>query len=226
MGEHTSPKLQRIFWMGHMLEEEVVRLLKDGGLPMLGLDPKTGKQWHFSDFGGHLAANLDGMAFIGLSGEASHTVEIKSMNRKMFDSFRTRGLSISHPAYVDQVQTGMGLSRVHACLMVAYCKDNSELWIEEVAFDQARFSAIHARAQSILQGASSRTEGWGCTQCFKRSACKFGAVPLDLRECRHCAHAQPSETGGKAWWCGKHDQAALNTCSSFVVWRPEQGTPA
>ena len=217
----TEPKTQRIFWLGHQLEEVVVDLLKKAAVPVKELDPRTGRQWHFDAEGGHLQANLDGLVFFsGYDKPASHTLEIKSMNVTLFKSFMERGLYVSHPHYVDQVQLGMGLSGIHQCLMVAYCKNNSDLWVEVIYFDHAHYQRLRERSTKTLEGSSAKHEGWGCTRCHKRTACKTGAVLPEDQACRHCKHAMPVIGGNKSWVCTLHGHITKELCSDFSVFRP------
>ncbi|CAB4159109.1 hypothetical protein UFOVP708_53 [uncultured Caudovirales phage] len=210
-------KTQRIFALGHLLETVVVDLLRAAGVWVQAVDPATGKQWHYEAEGGHVQANLDGLISDGVN--YTHTLEVKSMNLDLFKSFMARGVAVSHPHYLDQVQLGMGLSGIHKCVLVAYCKNNSELWAEEIDFDAARFASIGKRINHVMGGGAEREEGFGCTRCHKRTACKTGALLPSDRHCRHCKHAEPLVLG-RNWYCTLHGFDATTPCSDFSVFRP------
>ena len=219
-------QLLRIFNEGHKAEPFVVETLKRAGLRIRELDPETGKQWHYNMLGGHLAANLDGKLWKQRDPEkdkATHTLEVKSMNRQMFDTFKKKGVAISHPDYYDQVQLGMGFSEIHACLFAAYCKDNSAFHFEFVYFDAAHFNALVARgANAMFAPQAKRLESWDCTQCFKRTACKVAiAPPPEMRHCRHCRYSIPDVSQpGKMWTCKLHHGLHVSIpCSDFAVYQ-------
>lgn len=219
-----SPQLSRIFEDGHRIERIVVDMLLDAGMRLREVDPATGKQYHFDMLGGHLAANLDGMIFgEGFEFKATHTLEVKSMNRKLFESFVKKGVAISHPSYVDQAVLGMGLSGIHACLLVAYCKDNAKLHAEVIEYDPVRFIELTGRASSAMFARQAeRTESWDCNGCFKRTACKTGiAPPPEERHCRHCRHSIPDTVNpGKKWICTLHARNDVSTpCADFEPYR-------
>lgn len=221
-----SAQLLRIFDEGHRIEPFVVERLRRAGVKLREIDPATGKQYHFEMLGGHLAANLDGMVWKQRDPEKdapTHTLEVKSMNRAMFERFAKKGVAVSHPEYFDQVTLGLGLSGLRACLFIAYCKDNSKFHAEFVRFDEARFNELVAKAAgAMFAREAKRTESWDCTDCFKRTACKVGMPPVDEeRHCRHCRHSSPNvAVEGKKWLCTLHGHTDASTpCSDFSAYR-------
>lgn len=223
-----SAQLLRIFDDGHRMEPMVVEALKAAGLDVSELDPHTGKQHHVNLYGGHFAANLDGKVILrSPDGKAQRVVslEIKSMNRAMFERFRTNGIEVSHPDYYAQVQTGMGMAGLGACLLVARCKDNAIYHAELVPFSEEAYRRITARvARVMFEKVPKGIDSWGCTQCSKQTACRLGISNTDETHCRQCRHAMPDITRpGKTWLCTLHNKADTQVpCSDWQTIRIER----
>ena len=224
-----SPQLIRIFDQGHRIEEIVVAALHEAGHVVKAIDPTTGEQWEFTSHGGHHVCHLDG--FVRLAGsQKSMTLEIKSMNRKMFESFEKKGVKLSHPHYYDQVIDGLSLvqrsGRSHdACLFVAYCKDNSKYAVEIVEYDADRAKFLNAKVDVATIMPTSTREGgsqyeYKCSQCFKKGACWSPNLPAQT--CVQCQFATPLMNGEKAWHCKAYDTPVPSKiCDSFKLFRPE-----
>jgi hypothetical protein len=200
-------------------------MLAAAGIRLKEIDPATGKQYHYDTMGGHIAANLDGLVWRGAgvtTGPASCTLEIKSMNGAMFKRFQARGLAVSHPHYIDQMMTGMGLSGIHSGLIVAYCKDNSKFDAEIVHFDEARYKELIANSVGAMFAAKAvKNESFECTRCFKSAACRTGLTMTKTAHCRQCRHAMPDITQpGKKWICKLHNRNDVELpCSDFAPYQ-------
>lgn len=226
-----SPQLLRIFNEGHQIEAQVVAMLKASGHEVEEVDPATGEQWEYTSHGDHHCSHLDG--FIRLIGSTEWmTLEIKSMNRKLFDSFRKKGIALSHPHYYDQMQDGMKLahlngSAVSKSLMVAYCKDNSQYHMEIVDYDSERADELLMRADAAIAKGASMREGkskyeYKCRECFKRTAC-WGGASIETPECSHCALGEPViNQPGKKWVCSRDGQIHATVCPWFKPFKPEE----
>jgi len=227
-GDTPSPQLLRIFGDGNRIETLVVEALVASGHKVEELDPATGKQWHFTSHGDHHAANLDG--FITLVGSSERmTLEIKSMNRKSFESFQKKGLALSHPHYYDQVTDGLYLAKlncvtVEKCFVIAYCKDNSAFHAEVIEYDADQAIALIDKVDTVLlsggaERAGSYAKEFLCAGCFKRTSC-WNPNVTD-RHCSHCAWAEPlTDRPGKQWYCTIHKRPAMDECSAFKLFKP------
>jgi hypothetical protein len=214
-----SPKLLRIFRLGHTVEELVVEDLKRAGLNVMDRDPMSGKQFNLQAFGGHVSTNLDGLH--ELADGSLEVVEIKSMNNRLWKECNTKGVRSSHPQYFDQMQMMMGLGGFKSSLFVAYNKDTSEYLAQRIEFDDLQWSFLQTRIERALSGKVSRLgkdeNDWRCSGCFRRSVC-WGKTKTE-KECVFCAHATPLSSGG--WHCSKHDKEARNACSDFEQFEPK-----
>lgn len=222
-----EPKLLRIFRDGHRIEAQVVEDLVAAGHTVEALDPSTGEQWEYTAFGGHFVCHLDG--FITLAGtDKRRTLEVKSMNRALFQRFVKHGVAVSHPEYLDQVTAQLWLVRtcgaeVDECVFVAYCKDNSSYHIEIIPFDEKRaLSICEERVVPALRDVSLRISDserkFECTQCFKRTACWHTEKVLE-KKCQHCSNSWPVTSGGfkKRWDCTMGN--ATNVCHNFIPFK-------
>lgn len=214
-----DPKLKRIFRDGHRIERDVVRDLKKAGFLVIEVDDLTGRQHRHEMAGGHVVCHTDGLIDIG-DGELM-ILEIKSMNNKLWNEYKNKGVRLSHPKYWDQMQMMMGMSGCQKCLFIAYNKDNSLYHVQIVDYDDFEWSYIKSRIQTVWSGEAAKISddpsSWLCRFCFKRPSCWDGVLP-DLA-CRTCQYASPQTDGG--WWCGRHSKTAVEPCEDWSVYRPK-----
>ena len=227
--DSPTPQLIRIFNEGHRIEAMVVEMLKKSGHNVIELDPMTGKQWNFTACGGHYKCNLDGL-IKPVGADRWMNLEVKSMNRDKFKSFKDKGVMLSHPSYYDQVQAGMGLmasnnfefdgNPILQTFLIAYCKDNSQFHVEIVDIDAKRALDLFTRATNVVNGDCTRKsayESYDCKNCFKNSACWRPGKPEDL-SCSHCENAYPSSTGG-LFVCSMTHEVATDVCDQFSLFK-------
>lgn len=212
--------LKRIFNLGHILEDEIVKDLKrQANLRVWEVDGVTGKQHTYEQWGGHVVCHTDG--HIELDDGVLRILEIKSMNNNSFTKFQDKGVSVSHPHYYEQVQMMMGMSGFDESLFIAMNKDNCRYHAEIVPFDEFAFSHIKMRIEQALSGRpqkriSNDPQDWRCSGCFKRSSCWGRMEPQE--ECATCKHSAPRQDGG--WQCELHGKEAIETCASYEKYKP------
>jgi len=126
--EEPDPKLQRIFSLGHIIEDLVVKDLKErADVRVWEEDGLTGRQHTYEAYGGHVVAHADGHIQLDDVEDGDLMIlEIKSMNAASFAKFKDKGVKFSHPHYFAQVQMMLGMSGFPRGFFIAYCKDNSE----------------------------------------------------------------------------------------------------
>lgn len=217
--DKPSPRLKRIFRLGHILEDETVRDLKKGGdVIVWEKDGLTGKQYSYEELGGHIVCHMDG--HIELTDGKVRVLEIKSMNDASWKKFVKEGVKISHPRYFSQCQMMMGMSGIHESFFIAVNKNTSEYHAEIITFDTFEYSHIQDRINRILANQARRISedesDWRCRDCFKRSVC-WGKIDPP-KACQTCAHSYPNANGG--WHCGKHDKQAINVCDQYEIYKP------
>ncbi len=209
------PKLQRIFFAGHRIEDWVISDLIKAGLHVMEHDPLTGKQWAFNDFGGHISGHADGL--VEDDDREVLLLEIKSMNERKWREFEKKGVQYSHPHYYAQVQFMMGLGNIEVCMFVAYNKNTSDYHAEYIDFDVFYYEGLKDRAERILRGEGTRVatdqSDWRCKGCFKRTVC-WDEVAV-LPQCTYCIHAVPQRDG--TWDC---NYSFGNVCDKYAQFNP------
>tara|TARA_B100000749_G_scaffold260869_1_gene232641 strand:+ start:19 stop:900 length:882 start_codon:yes stop_codon:yes gene_type:complete len=222
----TSPdaRLKRIFKLGHILEDVVIKDMKEkGDIRVWEKDGLTGRQHAYNLFGGHVNAHLDGHVEIQNTktqySEIS-VLEVKSMNDASWKKYKKYGVRKSHPRYFAQCQMMMGMSGLGKTLFIAYNKNDSSYWIEVLTFDELEYANLMARIEVIFANEATKIShdktDWRCKGCFKRGVCwDDDPVPVS---CETCQHAQPKENG--IWFCNEHQKEATKACKDYDLYRP------
>jgi CRISPR/Cas system-associated exonuclease Cas4 (RecB family) len=212
--------VQRIFEMGHIVEEIVVRDLKKSGAFVYEVDPRTKEQWEYTAFGGHLRGHSDGIIAFDKEKPILEVLEIKSMNDKKWINFKNLGIHKSHPIYYYQMQLLMGLSTAKAAWLVAYNKNNSTYHAEHVPYNHNDYVSLIYKVMSVVRDGSAKKissdpRNWNCRYCNYRPHCwPKGEVSLPLSvECRTCKHSKP--VGKRKWFCTLHKSRATDPCSNW-----------
>ena len=218
---NTEPdaRLKRIFRLGHILEDEVVKDLKEkADVRVWEVDGLTGRQHTYEEWEGHVVCHMDG--HIELDDGILRVLEIKSMNDASFKKFKKDGVKYSHPRYYAQLMMMMGMSKIHSSFFIAICKNNSEYHAEIVDYDEFEFSHLKERVQRVLDGGarkiSTDSSDWRCRGCFKSGACWEGAEVG--KRCQTCQFVRPKPDGG--WHCNKPDKDASVLCQDYKLYEP------
>lgn len=214
----------RIFNLGHAIEtltESAILTALPPGYSV-SFEREGGGQHTFPVHGGHSWSTLDGI--ITAPDGSRIVVEIKSMNAARFEEFKLDGLEISNPKYFKQVQKQMHDSGLVECLVVAYCKNNSDIFCELIRYDMVVAAALDARIELAMRNGTRRKgdnrNAMSCRFCNRRDMC-WGALTLlpVTPHCRNCNHGSASDNG--EWVCSIHDPAIdPATCSDWVVYQP------
>lgn len=218
--DRPTPKLQRIFSVGHALEDIVVDDLKaHQPFRISALDELTGKQYEYTALGDHLVCHLDGILYF--DPDDAYVLEIKTMNKSKFNAFEKKGVKVSHPQYFAQVSLAMHLSGMKNSLILAICKDDCRYHAEIVSYDELEVASLRAkiaRAISKPERIAPNPTDWRCRGCFKRTSCWHPQEVEAPAVCRMCKHSQPDLYGqDKAWLCGLHDRSAVNPCEDYEM---------
>jgi hypothetical protein len=214
-----SPKLLRIFNVGHALEPMVVDdLKKKGGYGVSEVDELTGDQYEYTALGDHVVCHLDGIIYVD---EEPCVLEIKTMNKSKFNAFEKKGVKTSHPQYFAQCMLAMHLSGMHKSFLVAICKDDCRYHIEVIEYDEFEASALKQKIWTAVtepERISPVESDWRCRGCFKRTSC-WHPEELDAPpKCSMCKHAKPDiYAQDKQWHCGKHDRPAVDPCEDYEM---------
>lgn len=216
----TESKLQRIFNLGHLIEEVVISDMRKAGFNIE--DRIDGKQVTWKDYGGHVIAHGDGIIF---DGDRKILCEIKSMNDSKFKEFMNKGVRVSHPKYYDQIQMMLGMGGMEDAVLVAYNKNNSDYHAEYIKADFFLYSNLRNKIEVVLRGSERRIAvdraDWRCKSCFKSDAC-WGKLDPEVC-CATCTHASPAiDRSGQVWNCSVHDEVFHqdHKCENYVRYTP------
>lgn len=202
-------RLLRLFDRGQQEEERFVSDLRAVGVTVHTVDPQTGKQFSFSDIGGHVGGSMDGAA-VGLLEKPGqwHVLEFKTHNDKSFADLQKHGVAKSKPEHFAQCQLYMHWSGMTRAFYMAVCKSSDAIYTERVRYDARLAGELLAKARDIVtaklppERISDKPDWYVCKFCDHRETCherKPAAV-----SCRTCVHATPEMGGHGTWSCARH----------------------
>lgn len=165
-----SAKLQRIFDMGNIIEDYVIRLLKDAGITVYDVD-KDGKQFGFVD--GKIAGHSDGV-LLGLPESPDpHLFECKSANDKNFKAAVKNGIEKWNSKYWAQVHVYMKKLGLNFCLFVVMNKNDCELYIEIIPYDEMVAGIYLSRGHDIADMETEPDRKYVNSKFYKCRFCNF-----------------------------------------------------
>jgi hypothetical protein len=201
-------RMRRLFALGNTIEGVIIDLLRKAGITIHDQDD-DGNQFRFSEIGGHFGGSMDGCA-IGVpdAPEEWHVFEAKSASAKRFKELqKLNSVAKWAPEYYTQMQCYMGASGMEWALFVAYCKDNSELYVERVPFVPTVYPAMLAKAERIITDTSPPESIYKETDIevakFMSQMARdiYLCKRLPAPNCRNCRFSAPVDGG---WNCDLH----------------------
>jgi hypothetical protein len=211
--DNPSPRILRVFKVGHMLEMAMVDWLRMvPGVELHTEDQKTGKQINFSLFGGHFGGSLDGVIKgIPEAPKAWHVWECKTANTKRFAELKKTGIKAWAPEYWSQAQCYMGSIGMDRALFTVINKDDSSIYTERLNYEPMAWDALQARAQRLLESDQPPDGTWKSPDHFESkmklnadSAPIYFKKELPAPNCRNCRFSAPVLEGQWArWLCRK-----------------------
>jgi hypothetical protein len=218
-------RLYRLFNRGHREESVIVQELRAIGVEVHEHDA-NGKQWSFSDIGGHFRGNLDAAVCNTPYSKKWAVAEMKTHNAKSFKDLKEKGVKVSKPQHYAQMIVYAGQTGMTRCFYFAVCKDTDEIYTEWIHFDQAEYDRLMQRASRVI-GASepplkiSNDASWyECKYCDYSLIC-HGTVAPQVN-CRTCAHSTAvTDMDGGVWDCSR----VPGTCEPIPVEAQRTGCP-
>lgn len=215
-----SGRILRLFGTGHHQEHRVLGDLRAAGFKVWDRD-KHGNQFEFTHASGHFVTKLDGIIKdVPNNSDNPHVLEIKTHNRKSFESLQKKRLREAKPEHYAQVQASMKLANLTRAIYIAICKDDEQYYVERVKEDKTEQARLEQRVIKLIDarlrpaGVSEDGSSFSCKWCDMRAVC-VREQPA-LKTCRSCRHAVPSENG--TWTCTEHDKPLLTQmelCDSY-----------
>jgi hypothetical protein len=218
--DNFEGRVLRLFDRGKREEECVINDLRNAGLTVYDKDTKTGEQFRYTACNGHLSGGLDGVV-IGVpeAPKTPHLLEIKTSNKRAFESLEKVGVKDAKPVHYAQMQLYMGMAELTRALYVSVCKDNDEIYTERVEFDKEFYKMLLLKAQRIIDCESAPPRisedknKFPCKWCSCLNLCHEHQMPLT--NCKTCVHSTPVENA--KWICGlKGDCSALVACDDHI----------
>jgi hypothetical protein len=212
--EQFDGRLLRLFQTGHLAEPRFVADLRSIGATVHEVDPNTGNQFAYSDLGGHMRGNTDGVAqHIPMGGKRWHVCEFKTHGSKSFAKLKKEGVKKAKPEHWIQMNTYMGWSGIDRALYLAVDKDTDELHSERLEFEPLEFERTRVKAESIIFGGeppakiSDDPKFYLCSWCTFNKICHSHQVPAVT--CRSCVHSTPEREGDGRWSCAHWKQPSI-----------------
>jgi hypothetical protein len=206
-----SGRMLRLFARGHLEEQRFVEYLDKIGGRIRRFD-ENGKQFLFSDLGGHIGGSGDGLVThldaFGLTGTG--LLEFKTHGEKSFLKLKQVGLVSAKIEHYVQMQLYMGYFKLAWGLYFAVNKNTDELHCEWVQFKPEVHEMYRQRGIDIVGARrpppriSNDRTWWECKFCDYHEICHHNEVPA--KNCRTCIYsdAKPDAT----WYC-EHWRATI-----------------
>lgn len=216
-------KTLRIFRLGHILEDEIVALLKLSGFEIYA-DNGQGQQFNFKYLGGHFAGSMDGcIKNVPEAPTEWHVFEAKSANTKkvneLLDLLEKYGddhnlvLKKWNIDYYGQAQCYMGATGMKFNFFVVYGKDDSRLVILRITPEDMYWEKAQGKAHRIITSDSPAAstfpnKNWYEIKKFKSEHYQqvyWGEALPPKANCRNCRYGCPivDDSQDAKWVCSK-----------------------
>lgn len=202
--EQFDGRKLRLFETGHREEARMIADLRRAGVTVEETDPVTGRQWGVIAVDGHFRGHMDGQAFgFAEAPIVRHLIEMKTHNEKSFKDVVTKGVGLSKPAHMMQMQAYMHLAGLTRAFYMAHNKNTDELYSERVAYDPVMAMQIMARVERIINSTEPPPKlhenpaskmAFVCGWCPSFGIC-HGGQSVTRRNCRTCLSSTPVEGG-------------------------------
>ena len=211
-------RVLRIFELGHVVEDLIIKNLEAAGCKVWPVDPSTGKQFNFKRVGGHYAGSADGVVLFNgvIASKLPHVLECKSAKNSIFNTFKKDGVQKTEPKYFNQCQNYMRELNLTRAIIIIYNKDTSALYYERIKYDEIVAIANEAKAERII------TDQWFLPESdfpspdfykikkFKSETYQriYWGKQLPPMNCRNCQNACPlvGNLSSATWLCDTHDK--------------------
>ena len=214
----TDGRVLRLLERGQKEEEWVVDDLRATGMTVLDVDPDTGNQIRVK--WGHFGGSCDGVVkdVPERPGEDWGVFECKTSNLKGFTRLKKMKVKKAKPEHYAQMQVymlGLGLS---FAIYVSVCKDNDEIHIEFVDYDEKHAVKMRDKGVEIsLMDESPDRMPEQYAPCMltskegKQYPCDYFGLchgnDKPRKSCRTCIYVTPHEDA--SWTCDKGDSPVV-----------------
>ena len=196
-------RILRLFDRGKREEDVIVKHLESAFITVWQTDPQTKKQYRFVGYKGHFCGEIDGIGKGVL--DEPYLLEFKTHNDKSFAALKSEGVALSKTNHYVQMQIYMGVFGLKQAVYIGVNKNDDDMYIETVEFEEQCFKNFSERAATIIDAPepppkiSNNPSWYQCKFCDHHAVCHGEASPL--KNCRTCAHSTPIENA--EWHCEK-----------------------
>lgn len=201
--EEHDEKTRRIFQLGKTIEILLLNNLKKSFIN-ISKDSLSESQETVESLYGHFQGHLDGIAEID---NKKYILELKTHNAASFEQVTKKGVKEAFFSYYIQCQTYMHFSSIKECIYIGYNKNNCDLFIDILQYDQNIGNDIEEKATQLLLGIENfpKVEMY---KCKKYGGCPFfenchNNAPIS-KNCRTCISLEPIKNGN--WFCLKNEK--------------------
>jgi len=208
-------KTLKRFADGHASEAVMVaRLKQTPGITLIDLDPETGRQWGFSDFGGHFRGHMDGHIEGLLQAPVTpHVFEHKCSEKtgaleKLVAVNEKTALAQWNETYYAQAVLYMdygGYSRHYMTCSTPGTRDETSCRTNADPVAASRYKAKAERvifSEDKLPRVNENKEFYKCRWCDFSAVC-HNEKPV-AKNCRTCAFVTAKRDG--TWFCERHKE--------------------
>ena len=200
-------RIHRLFQTGHLEEIRIVQDLRNAGVEVLDVNPETGEQWRVQDKDNtFFSGSIDGICHGLLESPTNwHICEFKTCNDKNYKLLVKKGVKAHYPMHYAQKQVYMHLfrsplsfnKRITRTLYVAQNKNDDNLHMERIKYDEPFAVSLCLKAETIVQSKTApdreynSDETFGCRFCDYKDICWEGSGDIE-KNCRTCKNSSPS----------------------------------
>jgi hypothetical protein len=219
-------RILRLFQRGHEEEDRISQYLRRAGVHVVQEDPKTGEQYRIIDHDEHFGGSLDALLFDAYEYPEQWILgEYKTHSDKSFKRTKNLGVEKAKWEHFVQMQIYMHYKELPAALYIAVNKNDDDLYMPIVEYDEEVALRYIDRAHFIIyspdtpERVKNASPGWyTCRFCDYTDICHHGAEKE--KHCRTCLHCDPIEDG--AWLCQKYNytlstEEQKNGCADYTV---------
>lgn len=197
--EEFDGRMLRLFDRGNLEEERLINDLRNTGAKIMPLDPDTGKQWTFTQFGGHFGCSMDAVG----KTDRWFMLEFKTANDKQFKKLvKLQSVKEWSYKYYAQAIVGLESSNLPECLHITVNKNTDEMYPETIQPNKDEATRLIERARRIifspepLERCHDDPGWWQCKFCCMKDIC-HGDKVAEVNERTH-VNAKPLEDGSWA----------------------------
>lgn len=169
-GSNIEPKFRRTFMMGKAIEIILLGLIDETDV-VIECPREDNNFLSFADKDlPYFQGNLDSLI---VTTDEKIILEIKSAKQSSYAKLLKHGVYHWDKGYYSQIQAYMGMSGIGKTIVLAWNKDNSELYDEFINYDQDFYDKLKSKAKLVYQAKDPLPRVSSDPCWFECKMCKF-----------------------------------------------------